>query len=577
MSGLALKKKKREFLPENYTIENWESLKIYYENIKNREVNDTSGFLKWLKDRSELDSYVSEDFAWRYIRMTCDTADAALQKAYQDFVENIQPHLAAYSDILNKKTLGYAGKWSVEEPDFVKPGYTIMLRGIRESVKIFREENIALFTDIQLKQAEYQSLTGAMTVTIDGGEMTLPQAGTLLQSPDRALREKAWYAISERRLADKEKLDQVFSELLVLRNEVAKNAGFANFRDYMFAAMGRFDYTPKDCFDFHESIAATVVPLVSRQEEERKMRLGYEVYRPWDAKADTEGKAPLKPFRDGADLLDKTEACFTAIDPQFAGYIRTMRKMGHFDVESRKGKAPGGYNYPLEETGVPFIFMNATDTVRDMVTMVHEGGHAIHSFEVRDLDLNAYRNPPMEVAELASMSMELISMEHWDAYFSDPEQLKRAKREHLRDILAALPWIATIDKFQHWLYENPAHTPEQRAEKWTAIYDEFADTATDWSGLERFKRYSWQRQLHIYEVPFYYIEYGMAQLGAISVWRNYKSDPARGLKQYTDALALGYTQGIREIYEAAGIRFDFSKAYITELMDFVKGELLTLS
>lgn len=567
-----MEKKKREFLPENYTIDNWDSLKVYYENIKNREVSSPADFLKWLKDRSELESYVSEDFAWRYIRMTCNTADASLQKAYQDFVENIQPQLAAYGDLLNKKTLDYAEKWPVEEP-----GYAIMLRGIRESVKIFREENIALFTDIQLKQAEYQSLTGAMTVTIDGQEMTLPQAGALLQSPDRALREKAWYAISERRLADKDQLDRIFSELLVLRNEVARNAGFRNFRDYMFSAMGRFDYTPQDCFDFHGSIAATVVPIVDNLEAERKKQLGYSDYRPWDAKADTEGKVPLKPFQDATDLLDKTEQCFTAIDPAFAGYIRTMRRMGHFDVESRKGKAPGGYNYPLEETGVPFIFMNATDTVRDMVTMVHEGGHAIHSFKVRDLSLNAYRNPPMEVAELASMSMELISMEHWEAYFPDPEQLKRAKREHLRDILAALPWIATVDKFQHWLYENPAHTLEQRAEQWTKIFDEFADSVTDWSGLEKFRRYSWQRQLHIYEVPFYYIEYGMAQLGAISVWRNYKADPAKGLKQYTDALALGYTQGIKEIYAAAGIRFDFSKEYIAELMDFVSQELEQMS
>ncbi len=567
-----MEKKKREFLPENYTIDNWDSLKVYYENIKNREVGSPADFLKWLKDRSELESYVSEDFAWRYIRMTCNTADASLQKAYQDFVENIQPQLAAYGDLLNKKTLDYAEKWPVEEP-----GYAIMLRGIRESVKIFREENIALFTDIQLKQAEYQSLTGAMTVTIDGQEMTLPQAGALLQSPDRALREKAWYAISERRLADKDQLDRIFSELLVLRNEVARNAGFRNFRDYMFSAMGRFDYTLQDCFDFHGSIAATVVPIVDNLEAERKKQLGYSDYRPWDAKADTEGKAPLKPFQDATDLLDKTEQCFTAIDPAFAGYIRTMRRMGHFDVESRKGKAPGGYNYPLEETGVPFIFMNATDTVRDIVTMVHEGGHAIHSFKVRDLSLNAYRNPPMEVAELASMSMELISMEHWEAYFPDPEQLKRAKREHLRDILAALPWIATVDKFQHWLYENPAHTLEQRAEQWTKIFDEFADSVTDWSGLEKFRRYSWQRQLHIYEVPFYYIEYGMAQLGAISVWRNYKADPAKGLKQYTDALALGYTQGIKEIYAAAGIRFDFSKEYIAELMDFVSQELEQMS
>lgn len=568
MTDLTSSKKNRVFLPESYTINNWDSLKEYYENIKNRPVSSQNEFTNWLRDKSELESYVSENFAWRYIKMTCDTSNETLQKDYQDFVENIQPHLAAYEDVINKKTLEYAEKWDVQED-----GYAIMIRGIKESVKIFREENIALFTDIQLKQAEYQSITGAMTVTINGEEMTMPKAATLLQSTDRILRETAWKAISERRFTDKEKLNQNFSELLALRNQVAKNAGFKNFRDYMFSAMGRFDYSPQDCFDFHESIAQTVVPIVNKMETERKVSLGYDSYKPWDAKVDTEGKEALKPFTDGQELLDKTEICFANINPEFSSYIKTMRKMGHFDVESRKGKAPGGYNYPLEETGVPFIFMNATDTTRDMVTMVHEGGHAIHSFVVRDLPLNAYRNTPMEVAELASMSMELISMEHWDAYFTNPDDLKRAKREHLKDILAALPWIATVDKFQHWIYENPQHTLEERAEKWESILSELGDSVTDWSGLEEFKKYSWQRQLHIYEVPFYYIEYGMAQLGAISVWRNYKNNPEKGIEQYINALSLGYTKGIKEIYQEAGIRFDFSKAYISELMIFVQEEL----
>lgn len=568
MSDLASSKKNRVFLPENYTINSWDLLKEYYENIKNRPVSNPDDFVKWLRDKSELESYVSENFAWRYIKMTCDTSDETLRKSYQDFVENIQPHLAAYGDVLNKKTLEYAEKWEVKEE-----GYEIMIRGIKESVKIFREENIALYTDIQLKQAEYQSITGAMTVTINGEEMTMPKAGTLLQSTDRKLRETAWRAISERRFEDKDKLNQNFSELLALRNQVAENAGFENFRDYMFSAMGRFDYTPKDCFDFHESIAQTVVPIVNQMETERKALLDNESYRPWDAKVDVEGKEALKPFTNGQELLDKTEVCFADINPEFASYIKTMRKMGHFDVESRKGKAPGGYNYPLEETGVPFIFMNATDTTRDMVTMVHEGGHAIHSFVVGDLPLNAYRNTPMEVAELASMSMELISMEHWDAYFTNPDDLKRAKREHLKDILAALPWIAIVDKFQHWIYENPSHTLKERGEKWESIFNELSDSVTDWSGLEEFKKYSWQRQLHIYEVPFYYIEYGMAQLGAISVWKNYKSNPDKGIEKYINALSLGYTKGIKEIYEEAGIRFDFSKAYISELMDFVQEEL----
>jgi oligoendopeptidase F len=568
MSNLAWSNKNRIFLPENYTITNWISLKPYYENIENRLISSQDDFIKWLRDRSELESFVSENFAWRYIKMTCNTADEELQQSYQDFVENIQPQLAVYGDILNKKTLEYADEWKIEEE-----GFAIMLRGIKESVKLFREENIALYTEVQLKQAEYQSITGSMNVLINGEEMTMPKAGTLLQSTDRTLRETAWRAISDRRYVDREKLNQNFSDLLSLRDKIAKNADFENFRDYMFSAMGRFDYSPQDCFDFHEAIAEAVVPMVNAMETERKRDLGYDRYMPWDSKVDTQGREALKPFTNGGELLDKAEVCFAQVHPEFASYIKTMREMGHFDVESRKGKAPGGYNYPLEETGVPFIFMNATDSVRDMVTMVHEGGHAIHSFLTRGLPLNAYRNPPMEVAELASMSMELISMEHWDAFFENPDDLKRAKVDHLKDILSTLPWIATVDKFQHWIYENPNHTLEERAEKWTIILSELGDSVTDWKGLENYKKYSWQRQLHIYEVPFYYIEYGMAQLGAVSIWKNYKTDPVKGLQQYQKALSLGYTKGIKEIYDAAGIRFDFSKSYITELMNFVKAEL----
>lgn len=568
MSNLAWNNKNRVFLPENYTITNWISLKPYYENIENRLISSQDDFIKWLRDRSELESFVSENFAWRYIKMTCNTADEELQQSYQDFVENIQPQLAVYGDILNKKTLEYADEWKIEEE-----GFAIMLRGIKESVKLFREENIALYTEVQLKQAEYQSITGSMNVLINGEEMTMPKAGTLLQSTDRTLRETAWRAISDRRYVDREKLNQNFSDLLSLRDKIAKNADFENFRDYMFSAMGRFDYSPQDCFDFHEAIAEAVVPMVNAMETERKRDLGYDRYMPWDSKVDTQGREALKPFTNGGELLDKAEVCFAQVHPEFASYIKTMREMGHFDVESRKGKAPGGYNYPLEETGVPFIFMNATNSVRDMVTMVHEGGHAIHSFLTRGLPLNAYRNPPMEVAELASMSMELISMEHWDAFFENPDDLKRAKVDHLKDILSTLPWIATVDKFQHWIYENPNHTLEERAEKWTIILSELGDSVTDWKGLENYKKYSWQRQLHIYEVPFYYIEYGMAQLGAVSIWKNYKTDPVKGLQQYQKALSLGYTKGIKEIYDAAGIRFDFSKSYITELMNFVKAEL----
>jgi oligoendopeptidase F len=344
----------------------------------------------------------------------------------------------------------------------------------------------------------------------------------------------------------------------------------------MFKSMGRFDYSPADCFAFHDAVAEAVVPLQQEQAEARKQQLGVDQLRPWDLAVDPNGLSPQKAFEGGDDLLAKATACFNKIDSRLGAYLDTMKAMGHLDLNSRKGKAPGGYNYPLDEIGVPFIFMNATSTVRDMVTMVHEGGHAIHSFVTRTLPLNFYKHPPSEVAELASMSMELISMEHWDVFFPNEADLKRAKREHLEQIIETLPWVATIDAFQHWIYENPTHTIADRTEAWTRIYSRFSPSTIDWSGLERFRDQIWQKQLHLYEVPFYYIEYGMAQLGAVAMWKHYRQNPSKGLEDYLAALSLGYTKPIGDIYATAGIKFDFSAETIRDLMHFVKAELAQL-
>jgi oligoendopeptidase F len=412
-----------------------------------------------------------------------------------------------------------------------------------------------------------------MTVHIGEQEMTLPQAGVLLQSTDRARREDVYRKITERRLKDKQTLDELYSKLISLRHKVSLNAGFKNFRDFQFKAYGRFDYTPKDCFDFHESIANEVVPVLNEFAKERKSTMKISELRPWDKAVDAEGREPLKAFKDGKDLTEKSISVFKKLDTYLGNCLEVMKQMGHLDLESRKGKAPGGYNYPLAEIGVPFIFMNATSTMRDMTTIMHEGGHAVHNFLTMNLELNDFKSPPMEVAELASMSMELISMDEWSTFFPNEKELKRAKRDQLEDIIETLPWVATIDKFQHWIYENPEHSLADRKKNWNMIFDQFADTITDWSGLQEGKDYLWQKQLHLYEVPFYYIEYGMAQLGAVAVWRNFKKDKERGLKNYQDALRLGNMTTIPEIYKAAGIKFDFSRGYIKELMSFVKDEL----
>ena len=567
----------RNFIGETTDLQSWDDVKPLYEELLDRSIDNADELKQWLLDRSELESYLSENFAWRYIRMTCDTANEELVNQLNFFIAEIQPAMTAYGNELDLKAVNSAFLSQLTDE-----GYDVMTRGMEKSIEIFREENIPLQTELQTEERKYGAIVGAMTVTIDGREMTLPEASDRIQSTDRAVREEAWRKIWERRYNDHKALDQLFDRLRDLRHQIAVNAGFANFRDYAFAALGRFDYTPQDCFDFHESVATTVVPLLNELAQARQEKLSVNPLRPWDTKVDVEGRPPLKPFATGEELLEKTIQCFDRLDKELGDDLRIMRAMGHLDLESRKGKAPGGYNYPLEEIGVPFIFMNATSSLRDLVTMVHEGGHAVHSFLTRDLPLKAFRNPPMEVAELASMSMELLSMDHWDVFFENPDELRRAKRQHLESIIETLPWVATIDKFQHWIYENPPgshsiHSDTDRRENWLRIYNQFADSVTNWDGFAFYQEYIWQRQLHLYEVPFYYIEYGIAQLGAIGVWRNYRRDPKAGLEGYKKALSMGYKAPIREIYAAADVAFDFSREHIQELMGFVWDEIKRLS
>ena len=559
----------RGFLPETFTVTTWEELKPYLDKLVKQPIDSAAALKVWLRKRSELESVLSENMGWRYIRMTCFTENEEYSKSYQDFVQNIQPPAAPYSDLLNKKALESP---YLKELEHVA-GYDMMIRNLKKEVELFRDENIPLMTEITTETQKYATLSGAMTIELNGQELTLQQAGVILMNTDRAKREEVYHKISSRRLKDKVALDELFTKLVGLRNQVSLNANFTNFRDYMFRAYGRFDYTPKDCFNFHEAIESEVLPILNDLSKERKTQLGVKELRPWDKAVDAEGREALKAFKDGKELTEKSIECFSKLDPYLGQCLAIMKEMGHLDLESRKGKAPGGYNYPLSEIGVPFIFMNATSTMRDMTTIMHEGGHAVHNFLTKDLELNDFKSPPMEVAELASMAMELISMDQWQIFFPNEEELKRAKREQLEDIIETLPWVATIDKFQHWIYENPTHTFEQRKENWNRIFDQFADNVTDWSGLQEAKDYAWQKQLHLYEVPFYYIEYGMAQLGAIAVWRNYKLDRQKGLEGYMNALKLGYTKSIPEIYKAANIKFDFSKEYIRELMEFVRGEL----
>lgn len=560
-------KKTRTYIPAGFEVK-WENLEPLYTELRDRKITSVEDLEKWLRDRSELEAALEEDFAWRYIRMTCDTTNEELLQRFQYFATEIEPKIAPFSNDLNKKLVNSE---YVDQLDGEK--YFIYLRGVKKSLELFREENIPLQTEIQVEQQKYQSITGSMSVHIGDKEFTLEQAAVFLKDTDRAKRQEVWEKITARRLQDKDQLNQLFDHLRVLRHKVALNAGFENFRDYMFQALGRFDYTPQDCYAFHEAIQKEIVPILREQAEKRKEALKLEVLKPWDMDVDVSGKPALKPFKSGAELIEKSIQCFSNINSYLGERLEIMKDNALFDVESRKGKAPGGYNYPLSETGAPFIFMNSANTFRDLTTMVHEGGHAVHTFLTAGLELNDFKHCPSEVAELASMSMELISMDNWDVYFDNEEDLKRAKRDQLFDVLKTLPWVAVVDQFQHWIYTNPDHTDAERTTAWMEIYEPFGAGFADWSGNQEAEANLWQKQLHIFEVPFYYIEYGMAQLGAIAVWKNYRENPEKGLQQYLDALKLGYTKTIKQIYETAGIQFNFSAGYVKELGEFVKSEM----
>lgn len=557
----------RHYLPVDFKITNWDSLKPLFEELKNRAIHSIQDLKQWMKDYSELEAVISEDGAWRYIKMTCDTKDEKLQNDFNFFVSEIEPHISPYANDLNKKL--------VESPfaeQLEKDKYFIHVRSVKKSIELYREENIPLLTEMRQKEQHFGNISGAQSIVHNGEEMTLQKAATFFKNQDRTLRENIYHLIQNRRAKDEKALNDLYTELIDLRHQIALNTGFDNYRDYKHQELGRFDYSVQDCFNFHNAIQEHIVPLIKQNELTRKQKLGYESYKPWDKEVDFPGEAPLKPFSGGDDLTHKTIDCFQKIDPYFADCIKTMQNMKRLDLESRIGKAHGGYNYPLMETDVPFIFMNAVGLHRDMVTMVHEGGHAVHAFLAANLELTEFKSTPSEVAELASMGMELISMEHWDSFFSNKEDLKRAKKEQLDGVLKGLPWIASIDKFQHWIYTNPKHSVEERYEYWLEITKDFGSGVVDYTGLEDNLKRSWQPQLHLFEVPFYYIEYGMAQLGAIALWRTYKQNPKQALQNYKNALALGYTKSIPEIYKAAGIEFNFSPDYVKELAQFVKQE-----
>lgn len=562
----------RRYLPADFKISAWEALEPFLKELLERPLTSKEVLEQWLKDLSELEAVVGEDEAWRQIRMTCDTENKALEEAFTFFVMEIRPKIQPYADQLNKKLVSNEFVSQLEGD-----AYHVYLRNVKKNIELFRTENIPINAEIAVLAQQYGVISGKMSVEVEGREYTLQQATKFLENPSRPLREEVYRKIMDRRIQDKDQLNELFDKLLQKRHQVALNAGFANYRDYKFEDLGRFDYKKEDCFQFHEAVKTGVLPLVDFIYDRKRQKLGLDSLRPWDLDAEPEGVQPLTPFKTGEELVAKTIECFNRMNPFFGECLVKMKEMGRLDLDSRKGKAPGGYNCPLPETGAPFIFMNAAGQMSDVTTMVHEGGHAIHSFLAHDLPLTAFKEYPMEIAEVASMTMELFSMDYWDVFFDNEADLKRAKQQQLERVLTIFPWIATIDKFQHWVYENPSHTEAERTENWRSILNDYTSISIDVSGLETYRKYSWQRQLHLFEVPFYYIEYGIAQLGAIGLWKQFKENKDAAIRNYIKALQLGGTKTLPQLYEAAGLKFSFAPDYIAELMIFVQGELELLT
>ena len=563
--------KPRRFVPANLDLGDWPQLAPLFDQLEARAAScaTVAELERWLVDWSELNAALEEEGSRRYIAMTCHTDNAEAEKSYLQFVENIEPQTKPRQFRLEKILMAHPLRAQLP-----LPRYEVFLRDVQNHVELFREENVALETEEARLCQQFQKLSGALTVQFRGEEKTLIQMGKLLEEPDRPLRQEAWELVANRRLAEREKFDDIFDQLLQLRGRIAANAGFANYRDYVFRRLGRFDYTPEDCAQFHEAVASEVMPAVRELQAQRRQQLGLDALRPWDLSVDPLNRPPLKPFEQVDDMVTRSQRIFDRLDGELAGGFQQMQDLKLLDLANRKGKAPGGYQSTLSEARLPFIFMNAVGQQRDVETILHEAGHAFHALAARDEDLLPYRSAPIEFCEVASMSMELLGNEFLDPFYAEADA-NRARRVHLEGIVGILGWIATVDAFQHWLYTHLGHTRAERATAWNELMDRFAGDV-DWRGHEVARANLWHRQLHIFLYPFYYIEYGIAQLGALQVWANSKRDPVRALRDYKTALALGGSRPLPELFAAAGCPFEFSATTIRPLVKLMREELAKL-
>ncbi|NUQ35377.1 MAG: M3 family oligoendopeptidase [Planctomycetaceae bacterium] len=564
---MVLQQYERQTLPRGFHPAGWDAIEPYLRELLDRNVVTVQELERWLLDWSELASVVQEEGTRRRTAKDRDTDNPAVDAEFLAWVEGVQPKLQPFLFALQKKLASHPAASALKKDEFGR-----YLRSVRNAVDIFRQENVALGVEEVKLQARYKTLVGAQTVQFDGAERTLSQMRLYFESPDRNVRENAWRLSEERRAKDYDTFNGIFEKLYSLRLKKAANANCKDYRELRWRENERFDYTPEDCLTFSASIEKVCVPRMKKLQAERRAKLGVGHLRPWDMDVDPHGDKQLKPFNDVRELAAKARESFSHVDPLFAEYFDTMARNELLDLDNRKGKSPGGYQTTFHERRLPFIFMNAAGTTGDVKTLLHEGGHAFHSIEHRGQRIIGNRGAPMEFCEVASMSMEFMGGEHIHKTFYNDADARRAQIRHLEQVVAFMPWMTTVDCFQHWLYTNPNHTRADRDAKWIELRRRF-EGDVDWSGLESAARHRWMQQLHLFSYPFYYIEYGIAQLGALQVWRNYLDDPKQAVKDYRHALSLGSTRSLPELFKAANIKFDLSATMLESLMQMVDEKL----
>jgi oligoendopeptidase F len=558
------------WLPQEVELKTWEQIEPWYRRLMDQPINSAEDLEQWVIAAGELNAAVGQEGVERYIAMTCQTDDPEREAAYLAFVRDIEPKLKPLQNEIRSRYLD--APWRSSLP---RDRYFVFNRALENRRALFREANIPRETRLAELEQQYQKIMGAMTVTFRGQERTLAQMAPFLEETDRSVRQEAWELSANRRLQDRQTLDELFDQMRQLRIEVAHEAGFPNFVEYAFRNRERFDYGIEDAIRFHQAVERVVVPLMRQIHREHRSALGVETLCPWDLSVDPLGRPPLQPFQEVDQLATRTEVVFRDVDRELGEQFAFLRSENLLDLANRKGKAPGGYQTTLEDDRLPFIFMNAVGLDSDVRTLLHEGGHAFHTLACRGELLAAYRESPLEFCEVASMSMELLGARRLGPFYNQADS-DRSCRKLLEGIVLILPWIATVDAFQHWIYTHPDHSLEERKGAWRSLLDRFGGLV-EWSGYEEARDHSWHRQLHIFLYPFYYIEYGIAQLGALQIWQRSLTDRAGAVAAYKKALALGGSRPLPELFAAAGIRFDFGDDLIASLMGTTRKELDKLS